>query len=271
MVAPYAGEPADLSPYAKFAAPYDLNYVHPNIYSGAGRDIPDPKDVAEIRIGFFGPVAPNPASVFGQRMLHGAGGRDGGGRSGGAGARLPRGGCRGCGGVLVGRGRREHRPADAGGPPAHPLRRHPSMRYTAHPLHRHPSMRYHYTARDRHPYMTWRWPPSQVSWLFSPVTKDRSNESRKIDQMRVYTQHMTLRWPPIHPSVPFCCVALSGEALGSPHQTSCLSLVRPLLLSRVGSNANLHRPRPSTSPSTREPPSPTRSDSQCSPSPAARP
>jgi len=72
IVTPYAGEPADLSPYAKFAAPYDLNYVHPNIYSGAGRDIPDPKDLSEIRIGFFGPVAPNPESVFGQRMLHGA-------------------------------------------------------------------------------------------------------------------------------------------------------------------------------------------------------
>jgi len=37
VVTPYAGEPADLSPYAKFAAPYDLNYVHPNIYSGADR------------------------------------------------------------------------------------------------------------------------------------------------------------------------------------------------------------------------------------------
>ena len=31
VVVPYAGEPADLSPYAKFAAPYDLNYIHPNI------------------------------------------------------------------------------------------------------------------------------------------------------------------------------------------------------------------------------------------------
>jgi len=34
-VAPYAGEPADLSPYSKFAAPYVLNYTLPNIYSGA--------------------------------------------------------------------------------------------------------------------------------------------------------------------------------------------------------------------------------------------
>ncbi|MGA2084659.1 MAG: ABC transporter substrate-binding protein [Terracidiphilus sp.] len=72
VVAPYAGEPADLSPYAKFAAPYDLNYTHPNIYSGAARDIPEPKNLTEVRIGFFGPVEPNPESVFGLRMLHGA-------------------------------------------------------------------------------------------------------------------------------------------------------------------------------------------------------
>src|SRR5208337_2530754 len=62
VVAPYAGEPADLSPYSKFAAPYDLNYTHPNIYSGAARDIPEPKNLAEVRIGFFGPVEPNPES-----------------------------------------------------------------------------------------------------------------------------------------------------------------------------------------------------------------
>ena len=72
VVEPYAGEPADLSPYAKFAAPYDLNYVHPNLYYGAGRDLPQPKNLTEIRIGFFGPVAPNPESVFGERMLNGA-------------------------------------------------------------------------------------------------------------------------------------------------------------------------------------------------------
>ena len=71
-VAPYAGEPGDLSPYAKFAAPYDLNYIHPNIYSGAGRDIPEPKNLTEVRIGFFGPIERNPESVFGLRMLHGA-------------------------------------------------------------------------------------------------------------------------------------------------------------------------------------------------------
>jgi ABC-type branched-subunit amino acid transport system substrate-binding protein len=72
VVQPYAGEPADMSPYEKFAKPYDLNYIHPNIYVGSGRDIPDAKGLSEIRIGFFGPIEHSPELEFGQRMLHGA-------------------------------------------------------------------------------------------------------------------------------------------------------------------------------------------------------
>ena len=71
-VKPYASEPDDLRPYSKFATPYDLNYITPNIYAGAGRDIPEPKDLTEVRIGFFGPIEHNPDSLFGLRMLHGA-------------------------------------------------------------------------------------------------------------------------------------------------------------------------------------------------------
>jgi branched-chain amino acid transport system substrate-binding protein len=71
-VVPYAGEPSDLSPYSKFTTPYDLNYIHPNIYAGAGRDIPDPKSLTEVRIGFFGPIEHSPEEAFGMRMLHGA-------------------------------------------------------------------------------------------------------------------------------------------------------------------------------------------------------
>ena len=71
-VAPYANQPDDLRPYAKFATPYDLNYIHPNIYMGAGRDLPEPKDLTEVRIGFFGPIEHNPDEVYGLRMLHGA-------------------------------------------------------------------------------------------------------------------------------------------------------------------------------------------------------
>ena len=70
-VTPYAGEPADLSPYEKFAQPYDLNYIRPNIYVGSGRDIPEPKDLTEVRIGFFGPAEHSPEKPFGLRMLHG--------------------------------------------------------------------------------------------------------------------------------------------------------------------------------------------------------
>lgn len=72
-VAPYAGEPQDLRPYSKFAPqPYDENYTHPNLYVGAGRDIPEPTDLSEVRIGFIGPIAPQADQEFGLRMLHGA-------------------------------------------------------------------------------------------------------------------------------------------------------------------------------------------------------
>ena len=71
-VVPYAGEPQDMSPYSKFATPYDLNYTRPNIYTGAGRDIPEPKNITEIRIGFFGPIEHSPDQKYGLRMLHGA-------------------------------------------------------------------------------------------------------------------------------------------------------------------------------------------------------
>jgi len=71
-VVPYAGEPQDMSPYSKFTAPYDLNYIRPNIYTGAGRDIPEPKDITEVRIGFFGPIEQSPEQKYGLRMLRGA-------------------------------------------------------------------------------------------------------------------------------------------------------------------------------------------------------
>jgi branched-chain amino acid transport system substrate-binding protein len=72
-VAPYAGEPEDLRPFSKFTTPYYQNYVTPNIYSGAARDVESPnlKDLTEIRIGFLGPIGNNPDHVFGERMLHG--------------------------------------------------------------------------------------------------------------------------------------------------------------------------------------------------------
>ena len=72
-VEPYAGEPQDMSPYAKFVTPYYLNYTQPTIWNGPGRNESDPKNLTEVRIGFLGPVQPNdPDHIFGERMLHGA-------------------------------------------------------------------------------------------------------------------------------------------------------------------------------------------------------
>ena len=72
VVEPYAGEPDDMSPYVKFSKPYYLNYTSPNIFPGPGRDEPDPKNLKEVRIGFYGPLEHSPDETFGMRMLHGA-------------------------------------------------------------------------------------------------------------------------------------------------------------------------------------------------------
>ena len=71
-VEPYAGTPQDLEPYERFAKPYYQNYTHPNLYAGAARDIPDPTDLKEVRIGFLGPIAKQADQAYGMRMLHGA-------------------------------------------------------------------------------------------------------------------------------------------------------------------------------------------------------
>lgn len=71
-VEPYAGTPRDLEPYGRFAVPYYENYTHPNLYAGAARDIPEPTNLSEVRIGFLGPIARQADQPFGLRMLQGA-------------------------------------------------------------------------------------------------------------------------------------------------------------------------------------------------------
>ena len=73
VVEPYAGEPADLSPYEKFATPYYLNYTHPNIYSGAGarHSRSEERERSAHRL-LRAASKHNPEQVFGLRMLHGA-------------------------------------------------------------------------------------------------------------------------------------------------------------------------------------------------------
>ncbi len=70
---PYANEPEDMRPYARFVKPYHLNYLQPTIWNGPGRNIPAPENILEVRIGFVGPISPqDPDYVSGLRMLHGA-------------------------------------------------------------------------------------------------------------------------------------------------------------------------------------------------------
>ena len=62
----------DLSPYAKFAAAL-RSELHPSEYlHGRGARYPEPKNLTEVRIGFFGPIEHSPEQMFGLRMLHGA-------------------------------------------------------------------------------------------------------------------------------------------------------------------------------------------------------
>jgi branched-chain amino acid transport system substrate-binding protein len=71
-VTPYAGVPPDLQPYEHFAKPYYENYTQTNVYTGAGRLIPDPTNITEVRIGFLGPIAQQADQIYGLQMLHGA-------------------------------------------------------------------------------------------------------------------------------------------------------------------------------------------------------
>ena len=69
---PYAQEPEDMQPFSKFSEPYFQNYIDLVEYNGAARDIPVPKNVSEVRIGFIGPLENHPDAALGKKMLNGA-------------------------------------------------------------------------------------------------------------------------------------------------------------------------------------------------------
>ncbi len=73
-MAPYAQEPEDMRPWAKFGTPYYEHYTNLVEYNGDAREVRDGdiKDLTEVRIGFIGPLYDHPDQVFGHRMLNGA-------------------------------------------------------------------------------------------------------------------------------------------------------------------------------------------------------
>jgi branched-chain amino acid transport system substrate-binding protein len=77
----YGDTPEELLPYGKFTEPYKTFFLEPNEYRGYGRNIPEPDQVASVKIGFLGPieatvsVATGGASheePLGRKMLQGA-------------------------------------------------------------------------------------------------------------------------------------------------------------------------------------------------------
>ena len=73
-MAPYANAPDDLRPYSRFTKPYFENYTKTVEYNGPARDVPAPdlRDLAEVRIGFLGPIHDHPDQALGRAMLNGA-------------------------------------------------------------------------------------------------------------------------------------------------------------------------------------------------------
>lgn len=71
---PYANEPADMRPYAKFTEPYYEHYTKLVEYNGAAREVPTLKaaDVDEVRIGFLGPIENHRDEALGKMMLNGS-------------------------------------------------------------------------------------------------------------------------------------------------------------------------------------------------------
>ncbi len=71
---PYGLVPDDLRPFSRFTKPYYEHYTKEVEYNGAARDAAtvSPSDVAEVPIGFLGPIRDHKDQALGQAMLHGA-------------------------------------------------------------------------------------------------------------------------------------------------------------------------------------------------------
>ena len=67
----YANIPDALVSYDKYQKAYRYFFLLPIQFYGAGREIPAPRDLKEVRIGFLGPLEGSIISDLGQQMLHG--------------------------------------------------------------------------------------------------------------------------------------------------------------------------------------------------------
>jgi branched-chain amino acid transport system substrate-binding protein len=68
----YGKAPDEIFPYEKYQKPYKYHFLIPIEFYGAGREIPAPKNLKEVRIGFLGPLEGSPMVPQGKQMLQGA-------------------------------------------------------------------------------------------------------------------------------------------------------------------------------------------------------
>ncbi|MCP4693929.1 MAG: amino acid ABC transporter substrate-binding protein [Desulfobacterales bacterium] len=77
----YARTPEEYVPYGRFTKPYKQFFLEPTGYHGYGREIPEPENVASVKIGFIGPIMKTVSAAtggasheepLGRKMLQGA-------------------------------------------------------------------------------------------------------------------------------------------------------------------------------------------------------
>ncbi|MFN8241295.1 MAG: ABC transporter substrate-binding protein [Bacteroidales bacterium] len=68
----YGNIPKEYVAYDKYQKAYKYHFLEPIKFYGAGREIPPPKDLKEVRIGFLGPLEGSIIVPYGKQMLQGA-------------------------------------------------------------------------------------------------------------------------------------------------------------------------------------------------------
>lgn len=68
----YGNVPDVLFPYDKYQKAYKYHFIEPTKFYGHGREIPEPKGLKEVRIGFLGPLEGSVLVAYGKQMLNGA-------------------------------------------------------------------------------------------------------------------------------------------------------------------------------------------------------
>lgn len=68
----YGNIPDELVAYDKYQKAYKYHFLVPTLFYGAGREIPPPSDLKEVRLGFLGPLDKSPIKSLGVQMMQGA-------------------------------------------------------------------------------------------------------------------------------------------------------------------------------------------------------